>query len=134
VLVVDTSAVVAALVARPPNQALVDRLGADGDLHAPHLLDVELLHVLRGLVLAGQLSEDRAADARADFTDLTVVRYGHAPLADRAWELRNNLTAYDATFVALAEALNVPLVTCDARLAGAPGNSAVVELYEEAEG
>jgi predicted nucleic acid-binding protein len=134
VLVVDTSAVVAALVSRPPNQALVDRLRADGDLHAPHLLDVELLHALRGLVLAGQLSEDRAADVRADFADLTVVRYGHAPLADRAWELRHNLTAYDASFVALAEALNVPLVTCDARLAGAPGTSAVVELYAGAEG
>ena len=132
-LVVDTSAVVAALVARPPNQALVDRLRADGDLHAPHLLDVELLHALRRLVLAGQLSEDRAGDARADFTDLTVVRYGHAPLADRTWALGNDLTAYDATFVALAEALDVPLVTCDARLAGAPGSSAVIELYEGSE-
>lgn len=132
-LVVDTSAVVAALVAQPTNQALVDRLRNDGDLHAPHLLDVELLHALRRLVLAGQLSEDRAADVRTDFADLTVVRYGHAPLADRAWELRNHLSAYDATFVALAEALNVPLVTCDARLAGAPGNSTVVELYERTE-
>jgi predicted nucleic acid-binding protein len=130
VLVVDTSAVVGALVAHPPNQALVDRLRADGDLHAPHLLDVEVLHALRRLVLGGQLTEDRAVDVRADFADLTVVRYGHAPLADRTWELRNNLTAYDATFVALAEALHVPLVTCDARLAGAPGNVAVVELYE----
>jgi predicted nucleic acid-binding protein len=133
VLVVDTSAVVAVLVARPPNQALVDRLRADGDLHAPHLLDVELLHALRRLVLAGHLSEDRAGDVRADFADLTVVRYGHAPLADRAWELRNNLTAYDATFVALAEALDVPLITCDARLAGAPRSSAIVELYEGTE-
>ena len=132
-LVVDTSAVVAALVAQPTNQALVDRLRNDGDLHAPHLLDVELLHALRRLVLAGQLSEDRAADVRTDFADLTVVRYGHAPLADRAWELRNHLSAYDSTFVALAEALNVPLVTCDARLAGAPGNSTVVELYERTE-
>ena len=133
-LVVDTSAVVAALVARPPNQALVDRLRVDGDLHAPHLLDVELLHALRRLVLAGQLSEDRAADVRTDFADLTVVRYGHTALADRVWELRHNLTAYDATFVALAEALDAPLVTCDARLARAPGSSAVVELYEGAEG
>jgi predicted nucleic acid-binding protein len=134
VLVVDTSAVVAALVARPPNQALVDRLRVDGDLHAPHLLDVELLHALRRLVLAGQLSEDRAADVRTDVADLTVVRYGHGALADRTWELRHNLTAYDATFIALAEALNAPLVTCDARLARAPGSSAVVELYEGAEG
>jgi predicted nucleic acid-binding protein len=133
VLVVDTSAVVAALIARPPNQALVDRLRADGDLHAPHLLDVELIHALRRLVLAGQLDETRAADARTDFADLAIVRYGHAPLADRTWQLRNNLTAYDATFVALAEALDVPLVTCDARLAGAPGSSAVIELYEGSE-
>jgi predicted nucleic acid-binding protein len=130
VLVVDTSAVIAALVARPPNQVLVDRLRADGDLHAPHLLDVELLHALRRLVLAGHLSEERAADARGDFTDLTVVRYAHAALAGRTWELRKNLTAYDATFIALAELLAVPLVTCDARLAGAPGNDAVIELFE----
>ena len=133
-LVVDTSAVVGALVVHPPNQALVQRLSVDGDLHAPHLLDVELLHTLRRLVLAGQLSEDRAADVRTDFADLAVVRYGHAPLADRVWELRNNLTAYDATFVSLAEALQVPLVTCDARLAGAPRNVAVVELYERTAG
>ena len=101
-LVVDTSAVVAALVGRPPDRRLTDRLGTDGDLHVPHLLDVELLHALR---------------------------YGHQPLADRAWELRGDLTAYDATFVALAEALAVPLVTCDARLAGAPGHRAAVELF-----
>jgi predicted nucleic acid-binding protein len=130
VLVVDTSAVVAALVARPPNRPLVDRLRADGDLHAPHLLDVELLHALRRLVLAGHLGEDRAADARADFADLTIVRYAHAALADRAWALRHNLTAYDATFVALAETLAVPLVTCDARLASAPVHSAQVELFD----
>ena len=127
-LVVDTSAVVAALVGRPPDRRLTDRLGADGDLHVPHLLDVELLHALRRLVRTGQLSEERAADARADFAELAVVRYGQQPLADRAWELRDNLTAYDATFVALAEALAVPLVTCDARLARAPGHRAAVEL------
>ena len=127
-LVVDTSAVVAALVGRPPDRRLTDRLGADGDLHVPHLLDVELLHALRRLVRTGQLSEERAADARADFAELAVVRYGHQPLADRAWELRDDLTAYDATFVALAEALAVPLVTCDARLARAPSHRAV-ELF-----
>ena len=128
-LVVDTSAVVAALVGRPPDRRLTDRLGADGDLHVPHLLDVELLHALRRLVRTGQLSEERAADARADFAELAVVRYGQQPLADRAWELRDNLTAYDATFVALAEALAVPLVTCDARLAGALSHRAAVELF-----
>ena len=128
-LVVDTSAIVAALVARPPDRRLTDRLGTDGDLHVPHLLDVELLHALGRLVRTGQLSEERAADARADFAELAVVRYGHQPLADRAWELRGKLTADDATFVALAEALAVPLVTCDARLARASRHRAAVELF-----
>ena len=128
-LVVDTSAVVAALVGRPPDRRLADRLGTDGDLHAPHLLDVELLHALRRLVRRGELTQERAADARADFAELAVVRYGHEPLADRTWELREGMTAYDATFVALAETLAVPLVTCDARLANAPGTPAMIELY-----
>jgi predicted nucleic acid-binding protein len=134
VLVVDTSAVVAALVGRPPDRRLVDRLGADGDLCAPHLLDVELLHTLRRLVLGGQLTEDRAADARDDFADLALTRYGHVALADRTWALRHNLTAYDASFVALAELLDVPLVTCDARLANPPGNRAAIELYQGPDG
>jgi predicted nucleic acid-binding protein len=77
----------------------------------------------------GQISAERAHDARADFAELTLVRYPHEPLGDRVWDLRENLTAYDATFVALAEALDVPLVTCDARLAGAPGHDAQIELY-----
>jgi predicted nucleic acid-binding protein len=129
VLVVDTSAVVDALASRPPDERLLARLGSDGDLHAPHLLDVELLHALRRLVAAGHLSEDRAADARSDFADLTIARYEHGFLADRIWELRHNLTAYDATFVALSEALDVPLVTCDRHLAASPGHRARVELF-----
>ena len=133
-LVVDTSAVIGTLVGRPPDRQLLDRLGIDGDLCAPHLLDVELLHALHRLVIGGQLSEDRAADARDDFADLAVARHDHVALADRSWELRHDLTAYDATFVALAELLGVPLVTCDARLADAPGNRAVTELYEAAGG
>jgi predicted nucleic acid-binding protein len=130
VLVLDTSAVVDALAGRPPDERLLARLGSDGDLHAPHLLDVELLHALRRLVAAGHLSEDRAADARSDFDDLTIARYEHGFLADRIWELRHHLTAYDATFVALSEALDVPLVTCDRRLAATPGHRARVELFD----
>ena len=133
-LVVDTSAVLGALVGRPSDRRLVDRLSSDGDLCAPHLLDVELLHALGRLVIGGQLGEDRAADARDDFADLAIARYDHVDLADRTWELRHNLSAYDATFVALAELLAVPLVTCDARLADAPGNRAAIELYEAADG
>jgi predicted nucleic acid-binding protein len=129
-LVVDTSAVVAALVGDPPDRKLLARLGDDGDLHAPHLLDVEVLHALRRLVATGRLTADRAADARADFGDLVIMRYPHLPLADRIWALRPNLSAYDAAFVALSEALDVPLVTCDARLAAAPGHQARIELFE----
>jgi len=130
VLVVDTSAVLEALAARDPSPGLVERLAEDGDLHAPHLIDTEILHALRRITRGGQLSEERAADARSDFAELALVRYPHEPLNDRVWELRHNLTAYDATFVALAEALGVPLVTCDARLTAAPGHNAQVELFD----
>lgn len=126
-LVVDTSAVLAALASRPPEPTLLQRLADDGDLHAPHLIDIEILNALRGLVRSGQLSQDRAQDIRTDVEDLAITRYGHQPLADRVWALRHNLTAYDAAFVALADALEVPLVTCDARLANAPGVTA--ELF-----
>jgi predicted nucleic acid-binding protein len=129
VLVVDTSAVLEALVARTPARGLVERLANDGDLHAPHLIDIEVLHVLRRLNARGHLSDERAADARADFGDLALVRYSHAGLSDRIWELRRNLTAYDAAFVTLAEELEVPLITCDAALIGAPGHTAQVELF-----
>ncbi|HEU4866493.1 MAG TPA: type II toxin-antitoxin system VapC family toxin [Actinomycetota bacterium] len=128
-LVVDSSAVLSALIARPPMSELVDRLAGDSDLHAPHLIDIEILHALRRLAAGSQLSEDRATDALRDFGELTIVRYPHQPLAGRIWELRHNLTAYDAAFVALAEALGASLITCDSRLAGAPGHSARIELF-----
>ena len=127
-LVVDTSAVLTALAGGAP-PALLRRLGEDGDLHAPHLLDTEILHALRRLTQTGDITADRAADIRTDMADLAVTRYPHEPVSDRVWALRENLTAYDATFVALAEALGVPLVTCDRRLAGAPGHAATIELY-----
>lgn len=127
-LVVDTSALVAALFDDPPPVTLLDRL-SDESFHAPHLLDVEFTHALRRLVRTGGVSLDRAQLGRADFASLMIVRYPHGPLRDRMWELRDNLTAYDATFVALSEALDVPLVTTDARLAAAPGHRAVIEAY-----
>ena len=76
------------------------------------------------MTIARAISDERAADARSDFDEFTLLRYSHQPFSDRVWELRHNLTAYDATFVALAEALEAPLVTCDARLAAAPGHHA----------
>lgn len=128
-LVVDTSAVLASLAARDPAPALIERLAQDGDLHGPHLIDTEVLHALRRMTIAGTLSDDRAADARNDFAELALVRYPHQPLSDRVWALRHDLAAYDATFVALAEALGIPLVTCDARLASAAGHRANVEVF-----
>lgn len=128
-IVVDTSAVLAALAGRPRDDGLVRRLSDDGDLHAPHLIDVEIIHALRRLVAASELSEDRAADVRADVANLSLVRYPHHPLSDRMWELRHNFSAYDAAFVSLAEALGVPLVTCDSRLAAASGHQARIELF-----
>lgn len=128
-LVVDTSALLEAIVATSPPTGLIDRLTDDGDLHAPHLVDIEVVHALRRLNVLGELSDDRAADARTDFRDLPIVRYPHVALSDRIWELRHNLTAYDAAYVALAEALDVPLVTCDGHLSQAPGHTAQVELF-----
>lgn len=128
-LVLDTSAAIAAVVGHPINPRLLERLGDDGDLHAPHLLDVETLHVLRRLVRTGQTTPERAAQAREDLDALRVLRYPHAGLLDRMWALRENLTAYDAAFVALSETLGVPLVTADRRLAVAPGHRATIEVF-----
>lgn len=128
-LVVDTSAVLAPLTASQPPLGLLELLAEDGDLHAPHLIDTEFLHALRRMTIGGQLSVDRVADARTDFADLALTRYPHQPLSDRIWQLRHNLTAYDATFVALAETLDTTLITCDARLAAAPNHHAEVELF-----
>jgi predicted nucleic acid-binding protein len=128
-IVLDTSAALDALVASEPAPGLVERLTGDSDLHAPHLIDTELLRALRRLTLGGNISGERAEGARSDFAELSLVRYPHVSLSDRVWELRDNITAYDATFVALAEELGVPLITCDARLASAPGHDALIELY-----
>ncbi len=128
-LVVDTSAVLAALAAPDADPDLIARLSEDGDLHGPHLIDTEILHALRRMTLTGAIGDDRAADVLKDFALLTLMRYPHEPLNERVWELRGNLTAYDATFVALAEILSVPLVTCDAKLASAPGHAASIELF-----
>jgi predicted nucleic acid-binding protein len=133
VLVVDTSALLEALVARDRPAGLLERLASD-DLGAPHLLDVEVLSGLRRLVATGQLSDDRANDARGDFAAMPIVRYPHGALSDRAWELRHNLTAHDAVYVALAEVLDIPLVTCDRKLGTAPGHRATVEVFPPARG
>lgn len=95
-------------------------------LHAPHLLDVEVTQVLRWLERAGTLATSRAEEARDDLHALRLVLHDHRPLLDRVWHLRHNLSAYDGLYVALAEALEAPLVTTDGRLAEAPGHGAEV--------
>lgn len=126
--VLDTSAVVAVLMGDHPSRQLAARVSG-GDLHAPHLVDVEFTHVVRRLVASGRVTIERANGLRADFADLPIIRYPHGPLLDRMWQLRDNLSAYDAAFVALSEALDLPLVTVDARLAASPGHNATVEAY-----
>ncbi len=128
-IVVDASAVVDVVADRAPNPALVRRLLASSELHAPHVVDIEVTNALRRLVAQGEISQDRAADARLDASALPFVRYPHSALLDRAWELRHRLTIQDGVYVALAEALEVPLVTCDAGIARAGGYRAEIELY-----
>ena len=94
----------------------------DEELGAPHLIDTEVTHALRGLVRRGELTESQATNALLGFTELTFTRYPADWLRPRMWELRHNLSAYDATYVALAEALDATaLLTTDAHLADAPG-------------
>lgn len=107
---------------------LRDRLLADDDAHAPHLLDIEVAGALRRLAARGELSSDRAADALLDAADLPILRYPHRALIERAWELRAHLTIPDGVYVALAEFLEAPLLTCDRRLARAGGHSATIEV------
>jgi predicted nucleic acid-binding protein len=129
VIVVDASAVVDLVVPDTANPALTARLRTDVDLHAPHLLDVEVTQALRRLVARGRVGDDRASDARVDVAVLPIIRHPHRRLLERAWQLRHNLSVYDGVYVALAELLQAPLVTCDARLAQSPGHSAEVELF-----
>ena len=101
----------------------------DQSLHVPHVMDLEVLHALRRQILLGTLSRERSSEALDDLKNITFVRYPHATFVDRIWSLKDNLTAYDAAYIALAEALDAPLVTMDANLARAPGSQAVVEVY-----
>jgi predicted nucleic acid-binding protein len=120
-LVVDASALTELVLARPAGEVVREHLAGHGfALHAPHLLDVEVLSALRRLVSSGEATADRAGEAIADLLDLPIERYPHDILVPRAWQLRENFSAYDASYIALAEGIAdepVPLLTADARLA-----------------
>jgi predicted nucleic acid-binding protein len=119
-VVIDASTMVAALVDTSPAGRWAESLLPDG-LFAPHLLPVEVASVLRRAVTAGQISEDVASLAHADLSDLRIELVAYDLVANRVWQLRHNLTIYDAWYVAVAELLDAPLATLDQRLVRAPG-------------
>jgi predicted nucleic acid-binding protein len=130
VIVLDASAAVDALLWRSAGARIQERLEApDETIHAPHGLDLEVLTAFRRLALAEVMTSQRAQLAVDDFAALRVVRYPHWAFIDRIWELRHNLSCFDAAYIALAEMLESPLVTSDARLGRVPGLRARVEVY-----
>ena len=128
-IVVDASALVEMLLPTAVGEAVSARLFDSGDsLGAPHLIDVEAAQVLRRYERAGEIDDLHGRESMADLADMPIRRYPHSVLLPRVWELRRNLTAYDALYVALSEALHAPLVTRDRRLAGSAGHGAEIEL------
>lgn len=128
-IVVDASAVLEVLMQTPRAATVAARLFSPGEsLHAPYLLDVEVAQVLRRYAQTAVLTDQRAREALDDLLDFPIERYPHTTLLPRVWDLRHNLTAYDALYVALAETLQAPLVTRDGRLASAPGSTARIDL------
>jgi len=128
VLVVDASVLAPALGDDGRDGDAVRQRLLGSELSAPELIDLEVLSVVRSQVAAGALDARRAAFAIHDLEELPLHRASHGPLVPRCWELRENLTPYDAAYVALAEALGAILVTADERLAGAPGTTCTVEV------
>jgi predicted nucleic acid-binding protein len=120
-LVIDASAVMAALVDDGVDGRWAERQLAAGHVAAPHLMPVEVASILRRAVRAGEISGDAASMAHAELLELGVALFPYAPFASRVWELRNNVTAYDAWYVALAESLQADLATLDRRLIRASG-------------
>lgn len=129
-IVLDASAAVDWLLQTPAGQRIDQRIYARQDtLHTVHLLDVEFVQVLRRLVREGALVPKRAEAALEDMAALRITRYAPVLLLERIWRLRQNLSAYDAAYVALAEKLQAPLITRDRRIAAAPGHTAAVEVF-----
>ena len=128
-IVVDASALVEMLLQMPAADRVERRLFDTAEaLHAPHLLDIEVTQVVRRFASRGDISDEAGRAALADLADLGVRRHPHDVFLSRVWELRHNLTAYDAVYVALAESLAAPLLTRDRRLASARGHRARIEL------
>lgn len=127
-LVVDSSTVVAALADSGPDGRWAERMLGSDDLAAPHLMPVEVANILRRSADAGEISVDAASLAHGDLLSLRVELFPYEPFASRVWELRQNLTAYDAWYVGVAEILGAPLATLDARLRRATGPRCTFQL------
>lgn len=128
-IVLDASAAVELVLQTPRAGRVAARaLHPAERIHAPHLIDVEVAQVLRRLVHAKELTPARAGLALADFAELVIERHPHHSFLGRIWSLRTSLSAYDAAYVALSEALAAPMLTCDERLARAHGHSAKIEF------
>ena len=129
-IVLDASAAVEVLLQTAAGAPMTERLLDPAEsLHAPHLLDIEVAQILRRFVRQGELAPDRARQALDDLASLPLERYSHEILMSRVWTLRENLTAYYAAYVALAEVLEATLLTRDGRIARAPGHAARIEVF-----
>lgn len=129
---IDASALLEILLRTDRADRLMERAFAESEqLHAPQLLDIEITQVLRRLVRQREITVARAEQTLQDLSDLLIERHEHQALVQRIWQLRDALSAYDGAYVALAEALAAPLLTCDAKLAGAHGHRAIIELIPQ---
>jgi len=130
VIVLDASAAIDWLLQTAAGQQIETRIYSRGEsLHAPHLLDLEVAQVLRRVVREGTISVRRADRALQDLLNLRVTRYPHFLFLPRIWKLRDNLSAYDAVYVALADELSATLITRDTRLASTAVRSVSIELF-----
>jgi predicted nucleic acid-binding protein len=129
VIVVDASVILEILLRTKSAPAIEKKIFSKGQtLHAPHLIDVEIAQVIRRYASAGELTPERGSQAIEDLIDFRISRYSLEILLPRIWELRTNMTAYDAAYVALAEVLNAPFLTRDAKLTRSAGSTAKIQL------
>jgi predicted nucleic acid-binding protein len=128
-IVVDASVALEILIRTPAGVRHTERV-ANEDVHAPHMIDVEVVNALRRLTFTGGLNRNIAEEALQGMRDWRMERHAHTSLLARIWELRNSVSTYDASYVALAETLEAPLLTFDAKLSRAHGHRARIELLE----
>jgi predicted nucleic acid-binding protein len=129
-IVIDASALLELLQVTEKGVRIYRRImQTKTDLHAPHLIDLEVAQVLRKLVTLGFMEKARAEEALLDMASLEIHRHSHSAMLSRIWDLRHNLTAYDAAYVVLAEVLEAPLLTCDRGMSVAAGTAVQIELF-----